>query len=615
MVLDIRLVDYDGLELLQETRTRHHDLPVILCTAYDPKTGRIGSGPVDVLLTVSEALQAVPYLSLTPEGGVPMTVELIKRSDTDYVGFFTVTPNSASGTAYAVFSGRDLAGNRVTEIDSGKEIRIDAEGPAVARIMLASGKLIKNDERSPVTATVAIGLTEAVKPGATPTTTYLLSGQGRSAIPISSLTQVSAQTGEAQAWQGAFTLPADAGKGTPESFSFSYSGVDDLDNLSRKISCPNLFQVYQGVLPPLGAPEGLKAQALPGGRVKLTWKAVEGVVGYELFRKAPGAAELTAYQRLGTVLEYVDTASPDGTYAYAVSSIRQENAEESMSGASAPVEVTSDSVAPPAPTNLVLTLMGSGIKADWQAPAVSEPVTYSLYRANLAEITSVEGRTPILSGIAATTALDSQPSPTEHCYVACAVDGAGNVSAPSNSFYLNFGLLPVSSVTVIQQETSAPSLSWTHSSGAIAGYNLFLGPDAKRVKLNQVLLTTPAYTDTGYAGDERHYTVSAVDGNGEESVGRSVTLPIVQAKLADGAKINRGVMNRIEYTVESRSSARLENVKLKVRVEGHEHTSASFAVDPGSSVPVSVAGTWTVNLFSIRPVLVTPSRCRVRNFS
>ena len=35
VVLDIRLVDYDGLELLQEIRNRYHDLPVVLCTAYD----------------------------------------------------------------------------------------------------------------------------------------------------------------------------------------------------------------------------------------------------------------------------------------------------------------------------------------------------------------------------------------------------------------------------------------------------------------------------------------------------------------------------------------------------------------------------------------------------
>ena len=35
VVLDIKLLDYDGLELLQEIRNQYHDLPVILCTAYD----------------------------------------------------------------------------------------------------------------------------------------------------------------------------------------------------------------------------------------------------------------------------------------------------------------------------------------------------------------------------------------------------------------------------------------------------------------------------------------------------------------------------------------------------------------------------------------------------
>jgi CheY-like chemotaxis protein len=35
VILDIKLVDYDGLELLQEIRNQYHDLPVILCTAYD----------------------------------------------------------------------------------------------------------------------------------------------------------------------------------------------------------------------------------------------------------------------------------------------------------------------------------------------------------------------------------------------------------------------------------------------------------------------------------------------------------------------------------------------------------------------------------------------------
>lgn len=35
IVLDIRLVEYDGLQVLLETRERFPDLPIIICSAYD----------------------------------------------------------------------------------------------------------------------------------------------------------------------------------------------------------------------------------------------------------------------------------------------------------------------------------------------------------------------------------------------------------------------------------------------------------------------------------------------------------------------------------------------------------------------------------------------------
>ena len=35
VVLDIKMVDYNGLDLLQEIRNKFYDMPVILCTAYD----------------------------------------------------------------------------------------------------------------------------------------------------------------------------------------------------------------------------------------------------------------------------------------------------------------------------------------------------------------------------------------------------------------------------------------------------------------------------------------------------------------------------------------------------------------------------------------------------
>lgn len=35
VILDIKMMDYDGLDLLQDIRAQYYDLPVILSTAYD----------------------------------------------------------------------------------------------------------------------------------------------------------------------------------------------------------------------------------------------------------------------------------------------------------------------------------------------------------------------------------------------------------------------------------------------------------------------------------------------------------------------------------------------------------------------------------------------------
>jgi two-component system response regulator (stage 0 sporulation protein F) len=35
IILDIKMIDYNGLDLLQEIRNKFYDMPVILCTAYD----------------------------------------------------------------------------------------------------------------------------------------------------------------------------------------------------------------------------------------------------------------------------------------------------------------------------------------------------------------------------------------------------------------------------------------------------------------------------------------------------------------------------------------------------------------------------------------------------
>ncbi|MEJ2048149.1 MAG: hypothetical protein P8X92_10170, partial [Dehalococcoidia bacterium] len=128
--------------------------------------------------------------------------------------------------------------------------------------------------------------------------------------------------------------------------------------------------------------------------------------------------------------------------------------------------------------------------------------------------------------------------------------------------------------------------------GDIAGYDIYLGPEGSQIKLNTDLLTTMSYVDTGFSNDERRYTVIAVDSNGVESLPRSIVLPALSATLSPESTIKRGIMNRLEYEVASQSSAEITDIRLKVNVEGHGHTSASFSLDPQFStvVPVVVGG-------------------------
>jgi hypothetical protein len=221
----------------------------------------------------------------------------------------------------------------------------------------------------------------------------------------------------------------------------------------------------------LEPPFGLTGKALPHGVVQLSWQQVPASVDYQLYRQGPGESELTPYRRTGAVEQLIDTPATDGAYTYAIASVRQENRQEAVSGMSTPVTVTSDSIPPGVPRNLSLMLIPQGINAVWQAPA-EDPggrITYQLYRADANEIVTIEGLTPIIKGVKETTVLDPHPSVADHCYVVAAVDAAGNVSAPSNSFYLNYGLLPVSSLKVTVTGSIPPLIQRVRRSSSV-GY-------------------------------------------------------------------------------------------------------------------------------------------------
>lgn len=538
-------------------------LPTALSIAYSPlgnvdtATGRVGQGRVNLIVTVSETLQSIPYLAIVPEAASPITVDLTKTSNTTYSGYFTIDASTASGVANAIFSARDLVGNRGTDITAGSTIKIDTQGPMLTSITLSPTAPIKNDTAKNIQATFTFS--EPAKTNSIPQISYLLSGATRTPIVLSGLNKINATT-----WQTSFTLPSDAGLPTAEIFTFSSQAMDDLDNVSTKVSAFNRYQVYQNSLPPLDIPFALTAKALPGGKVQLDWQAVFEASGYQVYRQAPGEPDLQPLIR-ATGVSLVDQTTVDGAYKYAIASVRQSNGEESVSGLSGIVDVAVSSVAPGIPQNLALTLTGQGIYATWLAPLASTVDSYNLYRASGTTINSISGLIPYKTKIKQTSVLDVNPSPTEGAYVVTALDAAGNESAISNSAYLNASLLPVKNLKVEQLGNDLPVISWAAPNGNLSGYLVYVGKEPNITKLTPVQINATSISDSGYTTGERAYTVSAVDSNGVE-MPHHIVLPNVSTQIVSGTPIQRGVMNKLQVQVVNLSSANISNARVVVRL-------------------------------------------------
>lgn len=567
--------------------------------SFDPGSGRMSSGQVNVTVNVSEVLQAIPFLSITPAGGIPMIVDLAKQDELTFSGNFTISATTPSGTAWAALSARDKVGNRGTDVLVGATILIDTDGPTVTSLLLTPAAPIKTDTTYPETITFDAILNEAVKDGTEPQFSYVLSGSGRSSEPVTNLVKTAALT-----YRGSFILPSDAGAigGTnvAENLTLEISALDDLDNTGDKITAPSQFQVYQGNLPPLDIPANFSGKVLPGAQIKLTWDAVEGAADYQIYRQAPGEGGLTDHARTSGALEFTETTDTDGVYSYTGASVRTANGEDAISGETSPVvDLNTDRVAPDAPINLALEVVGAGVNATWNEPEGNiENLSYNVHRSTVDMGSIVSDLTKIQTGVVMDAGvlsyIDTQAIETKPYYAVTAVDEAGNESLPSASAYQNVSLLPVASLIAEKIDDNLPELTWTHNSISVDGYDVLIG-ETDPVKINSTLWTSTSLTDSGYTGDTRHYTVKAVI-NDNRSPGRTVVLPQLITSLNENSTVNRGVMNQLDYTVVNQGTAPVTGIVLKATVDttggAYEHSSATFSLLAGESlaVPVVVGG-------------------------
>ncbi|GMV39898.1 MAG: hypothetical protein AMXMBFR64_16140 [Myxococcales bacterium] len=495
--------------------------------------GKVGVGPLALTATFSEPLLATPFLALTPAGGTPMTIQLAKAGDT-FTGTAQVTESTPSGTAWAVVSARDLVGNRGTQITGGGTVTLDTRAPEVASLVTDPPAPIANDPDAPVTVSVTVTLDEAMPAGVAPSLTWrlLATHPEPSTVPLASLDPLT--------WVGGLTLPTTAGA-PPEALAFAWLAVDELGNEGTTIHGPAEIEVYQGALPPLAAPLGLKAEPQPGGHIALSWIPVAGASATRVYRRPPGGAHTLIAEVLDP--SHTDLPDADGPWVYAVASVRTVGSAVAESPKSPEATATSDRVPPGAPLALALSLTGQGVVAQWSPPPYTEPVTYRLLR-SADPITTAEGATVVGSGIPGTSAADPAPTTAERTYAVVAADAVGNLSAPSANQMINAALLPVAALTAVRG-AGAPVLTWTHGASDLAGFRVTVDGATE-----PGLLAAPPFTDAAWEGGSRTYGVSAVDDLGDASPEHLLTLPDLTATLASGS-VRRNVISRLTWSLTS----------------------------------------------------------------
>lgn len=182
-----------------------------------------------------------------------------------------------------------------------------------------------------------------------------------------------------------------------------------------------------------------------------------------------------------------------------------------LSGCTVTQPPSSDTAAPTAPANLTATLSGTTADLTWTASTDNVGVTGYRVTRNGTLITTVIN----------TFYNDSNRTPGTYTYTVAAVDGAGNVSAASNSATVTVAEPPATDTTapsvpanlVSTVVGTTVSLSWGTSTDdtRVAGY---------RVTRNGIFLASTdsaSFIDSGLASGTYTYTVAAFDAAGNTS--------------------------------------------------------------------------------------------------
>lgn len=252
----------------------------------------------------------------------------------------------------------------------------------------------------------------------------------------------------------------------------------------------------------LARPEITLSNVASTGKIKVTWKAIDGAVEYEVYRSASknGTYKL---MKTTTGTSYTNTGAETGnTYYYKVKAIAETSAANSAYS-----EIKSRTCDLARPEVTLSNVASSGkIKVSWKK--IDGAVEYEVYRA-----TSKDGTYKVVKTTTSTsyTDKDAKAGKTYYYKVKAIAKKSAADSAYSNVKYRTCDLAqPDVSIT---RSSGKPKVSWGNVSGA-EKYTVYRAT-SKSGNYSSVKTTTSlSYTDTkATAGKTYYYKVIAVCSN------------------------------------------------------------------------------------------------------
>ena len=234
-----------------------------------------------------------------------------------------------------------------------------------------------------------------------------------------------------------------------------------------------------------------------------------------------GLAEVRVYEdNLITEAAYEDASLDDGEYRYNATAVDYYGFESEFSVDL--LAVVGDATAPEPPQNLTAVASGSQVTLNWSANSEADLAGYSVYRE------TEQGWLKLSSSLLTEpTYIDADLANGSYTYRVAALDATGNESQPSNEASATVMIAvppaPVTLSITAVPEGEALIVSWQYVTGLVAGYNLYrsLTSGGPYTKINEGLLSTTDYLDTGLSNEVAYYyVVVAVDALGNEG-GRS----------------------------------------------------------------------------------------------